>query len=92
MAIHADAQKAAQEELDAVIGHERFPTFSDRSSLPYVNALLKEVMRWHVSSPIGVAHRSSADDVYEGRFIPSGTLVIPNAWYVLISLLLIDTS
>lgn len=83
MALYPETQKKAQRELDEVVGHDRLPTFSDRSALPYMNALVKEVMRWHVSSPIGVAHRSTTDDVFEGYFVPAGTLVIANAWWVL---------
>ena len=29
---------------------------------------------------LGVARRASEDDMYEGYFIPEGTIVIPNAW------------
>ena len=35
----------AQKELDAMIGRDRLPEFSDRPSLPYINAILKEVIR-----------------------------------------------
>jgi len=30
----------------------------------------------------GVPHRVSADDVHNGYYIPKGTLVITNVWYV----------
>ncbi|KAI9063873.1 cytochrome P450 [Trametes sanguinea] len=80
MAIHQDAQKQAQAELSAVVGSDRLPEFHDRSSLPFMNALIKEVLRWHVISPMGVPHQCVADDVYEGYRIPQGSLVIPNIW------------
>ncbi|KAI0816985.1 cytochrome P450 [Trametes gibbosa] len=80
MAIHKDVQEKAQAELDSVVGPDRLPTFADRDSLPYTNALMKEVLRWHVISPIGVAHRSDAEDVYKGYSIPAGALIIPNVW------------
>lgn len=80
MAMHKDVQAKAQNELDSVVGPDRLPTFADRESLPYMNALIKEVLRWHVISPIGVAHRSTADDMYGGYLIPAGTLIIPNVW------------
>ena len=82
MAMHPVAQKQAQAELDAVVGCDRLPHFADRPTLPYMNALVKEVIRWGVILPIGVPHRSSAPDVYNGYFVPAGTVVIPNSWFV----------
>lgn len=38
--------KRAQDEVDDDIGLERLPTFLDRSDLPYINAILKETLRW----------------------------------------------
>lgn len=43
--LHPDAAKKAQEEIDEVIGSGRFPTFDDRSQLPYIDCILKEVHR-----------------------------------------------
>lgn len=42
---HPEVQVKAQEELDRVVGQARLPDFSDRISLPYVNAIVKEVLR-----------------------------------------------
>ncbi|KAF5310062.1 hypothetical protein D9619_010585 [Psilocybe cf. subviscida] len=42
LVLHPEVQETAQEEIDRVVGSERLPEFSDRSSLPYVNAILKE--------------------------------------------------
>ncbi len=35
-----------------VVGSGRMPTFSDRSALPYVNAVVKEVLRWNAVIPL----------------------------------------
>jgi cytochrome P450 len=51
--LHPDIQTKAQEELDAVTGKERLPTFEDRPQLPFVDAVLKEVQRWRPSVPLG---------------------------------------
>ncbi|KAF7374540.1 O-methylsterigmatocystin oxidoreductase [Mycena sanguinolenta] len=80
MALHPSIQKKAQTEIDTVIGTHRLPEFEDRPSLPYVEALYREVMRWKPVGPLGVAHASTADDVYNGYFIPKGTTVISNIW------------
>ncbi|KAI8974507.1 cytochrome P450 [Trametes punicea] len=80
MAMHPQVQRKAQAELDAVVGPDRLPDFSHQRSLPYVNATLKEVLRWHVVGPIGVPHCSLADDEYRGYRIPGGSIVIANQW------------
>ncbi|KAJ2921469.1 hypothetical protein H1R20_g15623, partial [Candolleomyces eurysporus] len=80
MAMHPDVQKRAQAELDRVVGTGRLPTFEDRTNLHYVNALLRELFRWHQLAPLGVPHATSEDDVYDGYVIPKGTLVVGNLW------------
>ncbi|KAI0699609.1 cytochrome P450 [Cerioporus squamosus] len=80
MALYPEAQQKAQEELDRVVGPSRLPDFSDRDSLPYVNALVKEVLRWHVGTPTSLPHASIEDDIYNGYIIPGGSIVLPNLW------------
>ncbi|KAF7374570.1 O-methylsterigmatocystin oxidoreductase [Mycena sanguinolenta] len=80
MALYPDVQKKAQTEIDTVIGTDRLPDFEDRPSLPFVEALYREVMRWKPVTTLGMAHASTADDVYDGYFIPKGTMVISNIW------------
>ncbi|KZV72773.1 cytochrome P450 [Peniophora sp. CONT] len=82
MALYPDVQKRAQEELDAVLGGA-LPTFADQDSLPYVNALVKEVFRWYPVTSLAVPHALTEDDVYEGMFIPGGSTVIGNVWAIL---------
>lgn len=33
---------------------------------------------WHPFLPLGIAHATTKDDVYEGMFIPAGSTVIAN--------------
>ncbi|TFY76167.1 hypothetical protein EWM64_g7846 [Hericium alpestre] len=80
MTLHPEAQRKAQAELDSVIGTERLPTFQDRGRLPYVDALVKEVLRWNPVTPLGVAHRLMEDDIQDGLFIPKGSIVVANIW------------
>src|ERR1700733_8292700 len=53
MVLHPDAQSRAQSEIDSVVGTGRLPNFGDETSLPYVSALVEEVMRWHPVAPVG---------------------------------------
>ena len=52
MTLYPRVMKKAQEELDAVVGTKRLPTFADRPSLPYIEALFTELFRWHVPAPM----------------------------------------
>ena len=74
VALHPDAQRRAQEEIDRVVGRERLPTFEDRASLPYIEALWRETLRWRPALPVGNAHATIADDEYNGYFFPKGML------------------
>ena len=53
MALYPEVQKKAQAEIDAVVGLNRLPEFEDRPSLPYINAVVKELLRWHLVGPFG---------------------------------------
>lgn len=53
MVLHPRVQIKAQEEIDRVVGPSRLPRFEDRSSLPYVEAIYREVLRWNPSGPLG---------------------------------------
>lgn len=77
-------QKTAQAELVAVLGDNRLPDFADRESLPYLDALVKELYRWNPVVPTAVPHKLMEDDVYNGYFIPKGTIVFGNAWCVVV--------
>lgn len=45
MTIHPEIVKKAQAELDLVVGDSRLPELSDRDSLPYIDCIVKEVLR-----------------------------------------------
>lgn len=75
-------QQRAQEEIDRVLGPDRLPEFSDRSSLPYIEAVWRETLRWSPVAPLGIPHSATNDDVYKGWYIPKGTIVIANVWSI----------
>ncbi|KAG0704855.1 cytochrome P450 [Suillus ampliporus] len=79
MLLHPDVQSRALAEINAVCG-ENIPSFEHRKSLPYIDAICREVLRWHPIGPLGVPHVTSQDDVYEGYLIPKGSIVMVNGW------------
>ncbi|EAU81806.2 oxidoreductase A;oxidoreductase/cytochrome P450 monooxygenase [Coprinopsis cinerea okayama7 len=83
LAKHPEVQRRAQEEIEAVIGKDRLPTPADCSQLPYVQAIIKEVSRWHTILPLGLPHVSTEDYEYKGYFIPKGTTVLANTWSIM---------
>jgi len=85
MASNPEVQKKAQAEIDRVIGDSsRLPDFSDRERLPYLEATMREVFRCSLVLPHSNGHMSTSDDVYNGYFIPKGSLVLSNIWSVLL--------
>ena len=98
MTLYPEVQKKAQAEIDAVVGPDRLPDFEDRHSLSYINAIVKETMRWHSVAPLGknfyhhvysiltrfeaFPHMATNDDEYDGYYIPKGTNIFANSWLV----------
>jgi Cytochrome P450 len=75
--LYPDTQKRAQEELDAVTGRERLPTFDDRARLPFIDAMCREVMRWRPVTPLGASIQSPVSrEAYLKSMSPVG---IPHA-------------
>ena len=56
MVLYPDAQKRAQEEIDSILGHGHFPHFGDADALPYLKAVLYELLRWACPAPLGQIH------------------------------------
>ncbi|OBZ79891.1 O-methylsterigmatocystin oxidoreductase [Grifola frondosa] len=83
MMLYPEVQQKAHEELDRVFGQDRLPDIRERSSLPYIDGIVKESLRWQPVSPLGVAHTTTEDDQYRGMYIPKGTTVIANIWAML---------
>ncbi|KAJ3563987.1 hypothetical protein NP233_g8587 [Leucocoprinus birnbaumii] len=82
MCLYPEVQKKAQAELDRVL-NGRLPEYNDRPSLPYINAFIHELNRWHQVLPSAIPHLTSESDEYDGYFIPKGTIVIGNSWSIL---------
>ncbi|KAF2759428.1 cytochrome P450 [Pseudovirgaria hyperparasitica] len=81
MMVCPNVQKKAQEELDRVIGGDRLPVSADKGTLPYIDAIVKEVHRWHPVAPMALPHCADKDDSINGYRIPKGALLLPNNWW-----------
>ncbi|KAG6918792.1 hypothetical protein DXG01_011544 [Tephrocybe rancida] len=79
--LHPEVQIKGQEELDRVLGTSRLPDFSDRKDLPYICAIVKEVLS--PVAPLGLPHMVTDNDEYNGFFIPAGTVIVGNTWAIL---------
>jgi cytochrome P450 len=53
MVAHPEVQKRAQEELDRVVGRSRLPEYSDKKDLVYIEAVIRETLRWLPVAPSG---------------------------------------
>ncbi|KAF4776026.1 cytochrome P450 [Colletotrichum scovillei] len=71
-----------QDMIDKVVGHDRLPVFEDREKLPYVDAMIEEVMRWRPILPAGLDHAAVEEDEYKGYRIPAGATIIHSQWAI----------
>lgn len=76
-----EVQRKAQEEIDRVVGTDRLPGFQDQQSLPYVEAVVTETLRWCPSFPMGLPHTTSHDLAAGGYLIPKGASIMPAVYW-----------
>lgn len=74
--------KKATEELDRVIGRDRWVEEKDVVNLPYIDAIIKETMRLHPVAPMLVPRLSREDCNIAGYDILKGTRVLVNVWTI----------
>ncbi|KAL6224270.1 hypothetical protein ACLB2K_003125 [Fragaria x ananassa] len=72
----------ATEELDRVIGRERWVEEKDIAQLPYIDAIMKETMRKHPVAVMLAPHLALEDCNVEGYDIRKGTRVFINTWSI----------
>ncbi|KAK9276381.1 hypothetical protein L1049_005914 [Liquidambar formosana] len=64
MVLHPDIQTKAQQELDRCVGSDRHVQDSDITNLPYLQAIVKEVLRMHPPGPLLSWARLAVHDVH----------------------------
>lgn len=72
--------KKAQQELDTIVGKNNIVEESHIQKLPYLNAVMKEVLRLHPVLPLMVPHCPSETRVISGYTVPKGARVFVNVW------------
>uniref|UniRef100_A0A8C2V3S6 Cytochrome P450 1A n=1 Tax=Chinchilla lanigera TaxID=34839 RepID=A0A8C2V3S6_CHILA len=75
-------QRKIQEELDTVIGRERWPQLTDRTQLPYMEAFILEVFRHSSFLPFTIPHSTTRDTSLNGFYIPKGCCIFVNQWQI----------
>lgn len=69
-------------EIDSVLPNGRMPTLEDKQKMPYVEAVLHEILRFCNIVPLGIFRATSQDANVNGYTIPKGTMVITNLYSV----------
>ncbi|KAF3391846.1 hypothetical protein DPV78_010698 [Talaromyces pinophilus] len=76
--LYSTVAKRAQQEIDDIVGSDRLPRFEDLPQMPYMDALIKEVLRWQPVTPLGAPHSTHTDQEYMGYRIPRGAIIMQN--------------
>ncbi|XP_020591065.1 LOW QUALITY PROTEIN: flavonoid 3'-monooxygenase-like [Phalaenopsis equestris] len=72
----------AQQELDSVVGRNRFISESDLSKFPFLHSIVKETLRLHPALPLALPRMTIEDFEIDGYLIPKGITVLINLWAI----------
>ncbi|MED6122910.1 hypothetical protein PIB30_044344 [Stylosanthes scabra] len=82
MVLHPEMQTKAQCEIDEVVG-SRPVSNNDIPNLPYLQCIVKEILRVHPPGPLLSWARLAIGDVCIGdKLIPAGTTAMVNMWAI----------
>ena len=77
---YPEVQTRIQQELDELTGRNRLPKLADKTSLPYTQAFLSELMRIVSIFPLGGSHLASETTSFNGYTIPKNALIFSNLY------------
>jgi len=75
LANNSHIQSRLKEEIDGVLGHERLPLLDDEPKLPYLQAVILEMLRHSSITPLALFHETTCDTQVGDYFIGKNTLV-----------------
>ncbi|KAF8904855.1 cytochrome P450 [Mucidula mucida] len=73
MVTHPEVVQQCQVEIDAVIGQNRLPDFTDAQIY----------RQWIPVLPLAVPHRAIKGEKYRDYWLPAGATIMPNTWAIL---------
>ncbi|XP_071102197.1 cytochrome P450 2J3-like [Haliotis cracherodii] len=83
LAVHSDVQDRALALINTAVPAHRLPTLADKPHLPYIEAIVMEVLRIAPPVPLGIPHTSLQHTVKVGSYtLPKGTMVLCNIWHI----------
>ncbi|XP_045710121.1 cytochrome P450 2C44-like isoform X2 [Phyllostomus hastatus] len=74
---HPEVQAKVHEEIDRVIGRNQSPSMTDKTKMPYTEAVLHEIQRYSKLLPCSIPHAVIRDTKFRQYVIPKGTTVFP---------------
>ncbi|GAB0087450.1 Cytochrome P450 [Sergentomyia squamirostris] len=69
-----------QKEIDEVVGSGRLPELDDRINLPYVEATVREIMRFETLVPSSIPHKAMVDSKLLGYDVPKDCFMLPGLY------------
>ncbi|MED6187859.1 hypothetical protein PIB30_080490 [Stylosanthes scabra] len=72
--------KKLQKEIEDLVGINRQVEEEDLDKLPYLDMVVKEILRLHPPVPFLLPHESSEDVTINGYFIEKNTRILVNVW------------
>ncbi|GKC87059.1 geraniol 8-hydroxylase-like protein [Tanacetum coccineum] len=78
--LNPDMFSKLREEVSTIVGEDGKIQEAKILDLPYLNAVIKETMRLHLSVPLLVPHKTEIEVKLDEYVVPKNTQILVNAW------------